>query len=161
MDVAVEFNTLSKSHNMAGWRIGAALGNREVLRNLYTLKTNVDSSHFLAVLDAATEAMQGDQSWLVRRNEVYRQRRDVLLAGLQRLGLQADRPLGSLYVWSRIPEGWSSMDFVSEALEQAHVSLTPGAYFGRGGEGFVRIALTAPVERIEEAVSRLERWLPR
>jgi LL-diaminopimelate aminotransferase len=158
-EVAVEFNTLSKSHNMAGWRVGAALGNAQVLRNLFTLKTNQDSGHFLPVLDAATQAMGGDQTWLSKRNEIYRQRRDALLAGLRRLGLQADTPQGSIYVWSKIPEGWSSMDFVSAALEQAHVSLTPGAYFGQGGEGYARIALTAPVERIHEAVSRLERWL--
>ncbi len=158
-DVGVEFNTLSKSHNMAGWRVGAALGSADVLRTLYTLKTNVDSSHFLPVMDAATEAMQGDQTWLARRNETYRQRRDVLLAGLKRLGLVADTPQGSLYVWCRTPPGWSSIEFVNEALEKAHVSLTPGSFFGQNGEGHLRIALTVPVGRIEEAVDRLERWL--
>jgi len=157
--VALEFNTLSKSHNMAGWRVGVAVGNAPVLNALYRLKTNLDSGHFLPVLHAATQAMNGDQSWLRLRNEVYRQRRDVLLAGLRRIGMQAETPLGSMYVWSQIPKGWSSMDFVSAALDDALVSMTPGSFFGTCGEGYVRISLTAPVERVEEAASRLERWL--
>jgi len=160
-EVVVEFNTLSKSHNMAGWRVGAALGNAGVIRNLYTLKTNVDSGHFLPVLEAATEAMCGDQGWLRKRNEIYRQRRDVALLGLYKLGLKAETPRASIYLWSNIPEGWSSADFVSAALEGAQVSLTPGTVFGQAGEGYVRISLTAPLERINEAMNRLERWLSR
>ena len=159
--VVVEFNTLSKSHNMAGWRVGAALGNAQVLRSLYTLKTNLDSGHFLPVLDAAAEAMCGDQSWLWGRNEIYRQRRDVALQGLRNVGLQAETPRASIYVWSSVPEGWSSVDFVSAALEETQVSLTPGTVFGNAGEGYMRISLTAPVEHISEAMSRLERWLKR
>lgn len=158
-DVVVEFNTLSKSHNMAGWRVGAALGNAGVLRNLYMLKTNLDSGHFLPVLDAAVEAMCGDQSWLGQRNEIYRQRRDVALQGLRDIGLQAETPRASIYVWCSVPEGWSSVDFVSVALEETQVSLTPGTVFGNAGEGYMRISLTAPVERIREAMSRLGRWL--
>ena len=158
-DVAVEFNTLSKSHNMAGWRVGAAVGNPQVLRNLYVLKTNQDSGHFLPVLEAATEAMCGDQTWLKGRNEVYLQRRDVALQGLRALGLDVEKPLGSIYVWSPVPAGWSSGDFASAALEKAQVSLTPGSFFGKGGEGYVRVSLTAPAERIAEAMKRLERWL--
>ncbi len=82
-EVAVEFNTLSKSHNMAGWRTGALLGNAQVVRTLFTLKTNADSSHFLPIFEASTAALTGDQAWLVERNEVYRQRRDVVLGGLE------------------------------------------------------------------------------
>ncbi len=160
-EVVVEFNTLSKSHNMAGWRVGAALGNAQLLRNLYTLKTNLDSGHFLPVLDAAIEAMCGDQSWLGDRNKIYRQRRDVALQGLRGIGLKAETPRASIYVWSAVPEGWSSEDFASAALEGAHVSVTPGTVFGDAGEGYMRISLTAPVERISQAMSRLERWLKR
>ncbi len=160
-EVVVEFNTLSKSHNMAGWRVGAALGNAQLLRNLYTLKTNLDSGHFLPVLDAAIEAMCGDQSWLGDRNEIYRQRRDAALEGLRGIGLKAETPRASIYVWSAVPEGWSSEDFASAALEGAHVSVTPGTVFGDAGEGYMRISLTAPVERISQAMSRLERWLKR
>ncbi len=160
-DVAVEFNTLSKSHNMAGWRVGAALGNSQVLRSLYILKTNQDSGHFLPVLEAATEAMCGDQTWLSERNEVYRQRRDVAIQGLRALGLDVKEPLASIYVWSPVPAGWDSGNFASAALEEAQVSLTPGSFFGRGGEGYMRVSLTAPVERIADAMARLERWLNR
>jgi LL-diaminopimelate aminotransferase len=154
-DVAVEFNTLSKSHNMAGWRTGAALGSAPALRALYTLKTNLDSGHFRPVLDAAAEAMTSDQGWLGERNDVYRQRRDAVVPALHELGLRAETPRASLYIWSSVPRGYSSVKFVDAALEQARVSLTPGTVFGKQGEGYVRIALTEPVERMEEAMERL------
>jgi LL-diaminopimelate aminotransferase len=159
--VAVEFNTLSKSHNMAGWRTGAVLGNSEALGVLYRLKTNADSSHFLPIFEASIAAMNGDQAWLQIRNQTYRQRRDVVIADLSRLGLHARKPQASLYVWSPVPQGWSSVEFVGAALENARVSLTPGTVFGAGGEGFVRIALTAPVARLEEAMDRLKEWMDR
>lgn len=158
-DVAVEFNTLSKSYNMAGWRTGALLGNAQVVRALYTLKTNADSSHFLPIFEASIAALNGDQSWLIERNEIYRQRRDVVVEGLQRMGLSVRIPRASLYVWSPIPPGWKCVDFVSAALEQAGVSLTPGTVFGAGGEGHVRISITAPLERVRQAMQRLEAWL--
>ncbi len=158
-DVAVEFNTLSKSYNMAGWRTGALLGNAQVARALYTLKTNADSSHFLPIFEASIAALNGDQSWLIERNEIYRQRRDVVVEGLQRMGLSVRIPRASLYVWSPIPPGWKCVDFVSAALEQAGVSLTPGTVFGAGGGGHVRISITAPLERVRQAMQRLEAWL--
>ncbi len=157
--VVVEFNTLSKSHNMAGWRVGAAIGQAEALKVLFNLKTNADSSHFLPILQAATTAMTGDQGWLVERNSLYQQRRDVILSALRRMGLPAETPQGSLYVWSPIPAGWSSVKFVTEVLDQAHVSFTPGALFGQQGEGYIRVAFTSPIERIEEAMFRLERFM--
>jgi LL-diaminopimelate aminotransferase len=153
--VAIEFNTLSKSHNMAGWRVGAAVGQTEALKTLFNLKTNSDSSHFYPILHAATVAMTGDQAWLAERNEIYRQRRDVMVGALRRMGLPAKIPLGSLYVWSPVPAGFASDEFVTAALEHARVSLTPGTLFGQNGQGYIRIAFTAPVERIEEAMHRL------
>jgi LL-diaminopimelate aminotransferase len=157
-DVAVEFNSLSKSHNMAGWRVGAAVGNRQALGALFRIKTNLDSSHFLPVLDAAIEAMTGDQGWLMARNEVYRQRRDLVLKTLHSMGLTVSTPTASIYVWSRVPVGWTSLDFVTAALEQAHVSLTPGVVFGPHGEGYMRISLTVATEKISEAMQRLAEW---
>jgi LL-diaminopimelate aminotransferase len=154
-EVAVEFNTLSKSHNMAGWRAAAALGNPDALRALFKLKTNVDSGHFLPILEAATQAMTGDQGWLAERNRVYRRRRDLILPALRDLGLQAEKPRASLYVWCKVPGGGSSVDFVNTLLEKAHVSLTPGIVFGAAGEGYVRLSLTAPNDRIDEAIRRL------
>jgi len=158
-DVAVEFNTLSKSHNMAGWRTGALLGNADVARTLFTLKTNADSSHFLPIFEASIAALNGDQSWLVERNQVYQQRRDACMLGLQAAGLSAATPRASLYVWAAAPQGWSCEEFAVQALEQAWVSLTPGTVFGAGGAGYVRISLTAPQTQIEQAMIRLGAWL--
>jgi len=103
--------------------------------------------------------MEGDQSWIQERNRVYRARRDAAVEGLRRLGLEVKTPCASIYVWSPIPPGWSSLDFATAALEKAGVSLTPGTVFGANGEGYLRLSLTAPVERIIEAMHRLERWM--
>ena len=157
-EVCVEFNTLSKSHNMAGWRVAALIGNAEVIKAMYLLKTNLDSGHFRPVMEAAVAAMTGDQSWLQTRNEIYRQRRDVVLQTLYRLGWKANIPRASLYVWFAVPDGQTSADFTNRLLEQAHVSLTPGSIFGSGGEGYVRLSLTAPTERVQEAMLRLEKY---
>ncbi|HSF80212.1 MAG TPA: aminotransferase class I/II-fold pyridoxal phosphate-dependent enzyme [Anaerolineales bacterium] len=159
LEVAVEFNTLSKSHNMAGWRVGAALGNPEALRWLYKIKTNADSGHFLPILEAATAALTGDQSWLEVRNQVYSRRRDLLVAGLRRLGFSVESPRASLYVWCPVPEGWSSSEFAAAVLDKAHVSLTPGVVFGQSGEGYVRITLTQTEEHLKVALQRLENWM--
>jgi LL-diaminopimelate aminotransferase len=160
-EVGIEFNTLSKSHNMAGWRVGAALGHPEVLKALFNLKTNLDSSHFYPILHAAAVAMTADQAWLAARNQVYQGRRDLIVACLNRLGLAALSPRGSLYVWSPVPPAFTSEAFVSAALEGAQVSFTPGTLFGQIGQGYVRIAITAPLERIEEALLRLTKWMER
>ncbi len=155
IETAIEFNTLSKSHNMAGWRVGTALGNPEALRALYILKTNADSGHFLPVLQAATTALSGDQSWLVERNRVYQQRRDIVIGNLSAIGVQVEPPKASLYVWAPVPVGWSTLDFTDALLERAHVSLTPGPVFGAHGDGYVRIALTQTEPIIAEAMQRI------
>jgi len=157
-EVCVEFNTLSKSHNMAGWRVAALLGNAAVIKALYTLKTNVDSSHFRPVMEAAVAAMTGDQTWLQPRNEIYRQRRDRVLQTLRRLGWRAEIPRASLYVWFTVPNEQNSAEFATAVLERTHVSLTPGSIFGPGGEGHIRLSITAPTERLEEAMLRLEKY---
>jgi len=158
-ELAIEFNTLSKAYNMAGWRVGAAVGNRAALRSLLTLKTHADSGHFLPILQAATAAMTGDQSWLDERNQVYAQRRDVVVSSLERLGLPAARPQASLYVWSPVPAGWTAEAFSMAVLEEAHLSLTPGTVFGSQGQGYVRISLTTSLERMVEGMERLESWM--
>jgi LL-diaminopimelate aminotransferase len=143
---------------MAGWRVGAALGNAEALAALLKLKTHTDSGHFLPVMQAATAALTGDQSWLEERNTVYRERRDLVMAALQEMGLKPLEPRASLYIWCPLPEGWvSSTEFVLTLLEQAHVSLAPGVIFGARGEGFVRISLVQPVERLAEAIARVKK----
>jgi LL-diaminopimelate aminotransferase len=158
-EVAVEFNTLSKSHNMAGWRSAAVLGNRDVVRTLFTLKTNADSSHFLPVFEASVAALETDQGWIDERNQVYRQRRDAVVRGLRALGMPAQTPQAAMYVWSPAPQGWNCVDFAERALEKAHVSFTPGSVFGSQGEGYLRFALTASLERIEQAMERLQKWM--
>jgi len=156
-EVSIEFNTLSKSHNMAGWRVAAAVGQAEALRYLYQLKTNVDSSHFLPILHAAVEAMTGDQSWIAERNLVYQARRDCVAQSLGRLGWNYRLPRASLYVWFAAPDMLPAHSFCDHVLEQSGVSLTPGTVFGQYGEGFIRLALTAPLDEISEAMQHMEK----
>ncbi len=129
-DIAVEFNSLSKSHNMAGWRVGAVCGNSAAINLFYSLKTNIDSGQFLAIMDAAAKAMSTDEDWLLQRNEIYRQRRDVVIQSLHRLGLMAEIPQGSLYVWSPVLQGMKAVEFCKKLLDRCKVSLTPGTVFG-------------------------------
>ena len=157
--VAVEFNTLSKSHNMAGWRVGAALGQPAATSALLKVKSHADSGHFLPVSVAAVEALNGDQSWLVERNAVYQARRDLVVSALREMGLSPSEPRAALYVWCPIPKGWDSDVFVLTLLEQVGVSLAPGSVFGRQGMGFVRISLTQPLERLQGAMNRIGNWL--
>lgn len=158
-EVAVEFNSLSKSHNMAGWRIGALVGHSDVVKALYRLKTNIDSGHFKPILDAAVAAMTGDQSWTRERNKIYAQRRDLVVSALRDMGMDAQTPTASMYVWSPVPHGWDCEAFVYAALEHAHISMTPGTVFGDAGAGYVRIALTASQERIKAAFERMKEWI--
>ncbi len=156
-EVAVEVNTLSKSHNMAGWRVGAAVGNIAALGALYRVKANSDNGHFFPIFEAAVAAMTGDQSWLNERNEIYRQRRDVVVRAFRKIGLDCAVPRASLYVWAAIPPGKTSVEFTDYVLENARVSLTPGTVFGGGGEGYIRLSFTQASERIEEAMHRIVR----
>ncbi len=155
-EIAVELNSLSKSHNMAGWRVGAAVGNPQALRALQQVLANVESGYFLPVMQAATVAMTGDQAWLVVRNAIYQDRRDVAIRALQAMGLSCAIPRASLYVWFAIPDGRTSAGFASWLLAKTGVSLAPGSVFGRSGEGYLRLALTQPVARIEEALARFQ-----
>lgn len=159
-EVAVEFNSLSKSHNLAGWRVGVAAGSPQALRALFHLKTNLDSGHFLPVLQAAAEAMTGDQAWLEQRNQVYRQRRDAAVEPLRALGFELFSPRASIYVWCPVLPGWTCLEFVTYLLENAHVSLAPGTVFGERGEGYFRLSLTSPLEKISEALNRIKSVIP-
>jgi LL-diaminopimelate aminotransferase len=143
---------------MAGWRVGAVMGNPEVVKALLTLKTNLDSGHFRPVWKAAESAMSVEQRWVDERNEVYRRRRDIVVEALGELGLSARVPLGSMYVWCRIPEGWESEAFTRALLEEAGISVTPGTVFGARGEGYCRISLTVIEERLAEVTRRWGDW---
>ena len=158
MDVALEFNSLSKSHNLAGWRVAMAVGNREAVKALGLVKSNVDSGIALPVQEMAIEALTGDQSWLDARNRVYAERMKVTIDALKRMGLGVRRPAGAIYIWTPVPEGWTSARFCQELLSNTGVSLAPGSAFGDYGEGYARISLVQPAERIREAMQRWEAW---
>lgn len=157
MEVALEFNSLSKTYNMAGWRVGMAVGNATAVEALARTKTNIDSGIFRPIQDAAEVALTGDQSWLDERNEIYRERRDLILATLQEIGIQADKAMASLYIWAKVPHGYTSAEFAGHLLEDAGISIAAGSMFGAHGEGYVRISLGMSTERIREAMERLRR----
>jgi LL-diaminopimelate aminotransferase len=154
--VVIEFNSLSKSYNMAGWRVGMAVGNQDAVATLGKLKSNIDSGLFLAVQAAATAALTGDQSWMAERNAIYRQRRDIVLEGLAAAGLKARTPQATLYVWARVPDGFTSAAFVDRLLSEQAVSVAPGDVFGVHGEGYVRVSVARSTERVQEAMERLQ-----
>ena len=161
-DVAVEFNSLSKSFNMAGWRLGMMVGNPDVVRYVHVYKTQLDTSHFLPVLQGGITAMTDDRvwPWVEKRNAIYQERRDVVVNALRKAGIPVETPKASLYVWFPLPEGETdSKDFCSRVLEEAGVSMTPGVMFGPHGEGFVRVSLGTDVALIEEAMNRFVAWL--
>lgn len=161
-EVCVEFNSLSKAYNMAGWRLGMAVGNPEIIKLLSLYKSQVDTAHFLAVLEAGITALTGDQNWLEARNQIYQQRRDIVLEGLRAAGFVVDTPLAAIYVWAQLPNGFTdSMDFCTRLLEETGVSTTPGVIYGSYGEGYLRISLGTPASQIKEAMQRLVNWMKR
>jgi len=159
VDVAVEFNSLSKTYNMAGWRVGMAVGNSDVLASLSRVKSNVDSGQFLPVQEAAVRALTIPQEWIEARNRIYKQRMQTAISGLASLGFSVTPPKATFYIWTRVPEGWNSEGFASALLENAGVSVAPGSFFGKNGEGYIRISLTSPEPRVAEAIDRISNVL--
>ncbi|MBI2080849.1 MAG: aminotransferase class I/II-fold pyridoxal phosphate-dependent enzyme, partial [candidate division NC10 bacterium] len=155
-EVAIEYHSLSKTYNMTGWRIGFAVGNAEILAGLGKIKTNLDSGVFQAIQEAGIEALTGPQDCVAHQCKVYQERRDVLVDGLLRAGLEVERPKASFYVWFAVPKGTTSADFTRRLLQEGGIVTTPGNGFGEHGEGYIRAALTVGVDRIREAVRRIE-----
>ncbi len=156
-EVAVELNTLSKAFNMAGWRVGMAVGNAQALASLAQVSFNTSMGLFGPIQLAAIEALTGDQSWLSERNQIYQERRDIVVAGLRAIGLDAPCPKATLYVWARLPTGYpDSLEFSKQVLDQTGVWLSSGVFFGQGGEGHIRATLTLPTEELREAMERLQ-----
>jgi LL-diaminopimelate aminotransferase len=154
----IEFISFSKSHNMAGWRLGAAVGSVKALQTLLRVKSNMDSGHFNAIYEAGIDALDNTpQSWLDERNMVYQRRRDQFLEILPEIGLMAEKPLGSLYLWAK-PTRMDARSYVEQALVEAHVSLAPGGAYGPGGEDYLRISVGVSNERFEESLNRLKVW---
>jgi LL-diaminopimelate aminotransferase len=159
-DVSVEFNSLSKTYNMAGWRIGMAVGNEEVVGLLHTYKSQADTAHFGPVITASIAAMTGDQTWTEDRNAIYKERRDAVVSILQKAGFGVVPPPAAIYVWARLPEKFlNSLEFCSQLLEQTGVSITPGIVYGDYGEGYIRVSLCTPTDRIRSAMSRMLDWM--
>ena len=157
-DVGVEFHSWSKSYNMTGWRIGMVVGNERLVNALMRVKSNLDSGIPQAIQHAGIEALLGNQDCIAQHNAIYQRRRDLVLRTLGNIGLRARPPKASLYVWARIPEGYTSASFATKLLDETSVVVTPGSGYGKNGEGYVRISLTTPDNRLEEGLSRLERW---
>ena len=158
-DVGIEFHSLSKTYNMTGWRIGFAVGNKDVIAGLGKIKTNLDSGVFQAIQEAAIVAIHTDDKLLSEIRNTYQVRRDVLYEGLKSIGIELLKPRASFYLWTKVPSGFDSSAFVAHMLKTAGVLATPGSGFGSPGEGYVRFALTVSIERTREAVERIKKSL--
>jgi LL-diaminopimelate aminotransferase len=158
-EVGVEVFSLSKGFNMTGWRCAAILGNRDAIRTYWRLKTNVDSGLFEAVQMAGAAALRGPRSALEEMNRIYARRRDLVVEALREIGVEVTPPKGTIYVWAPVPEGHSSASFAELVLEEAAVIVSPGSMYGPSGEGWFRISLTTPDDRLAEAVERLREHL--
>ncbi len=157
-EVGVEFHSLSKTYNMTGWRVGMAVGNPEVIRALTQVKTNFDSGIPQAIQWAAVTALRGPDEWVKANNRVYRRRRDLAVEALRAAGFEVRPPKAGFYLWVRTPDGQPSVEFALRLLEATAVVVTPGVGFGSNGEGYFRISLTTPDDRLEEALRRLVAW---
>jgi LL-diaminopimelate aminotransferase len=154
-DVGVEIFSLSKGWNMTGWRVGWIAGNTEVVERYRQLKTNLDSGMFDALQHAGVAALTGARDFPAEMSEIYRRRRDLMIEALTATGLPASPPKATPYIWTPVPGGYSSTSFTELVLEEAGVVVSPGPSFGPSGEGFVRISLTVPDDRLEEAARRI------
>lgn len=155
-DVCIEFNSLSKTYNMTGWRIGMAVGNAYAVQALGRIKNNIDSGVFKAIQNASIDALLGSQDNIAKMNEIYKGRRDIVTAGLNKLGWNLKPLKATFYMWIPIPKGYTSTEFSALLLEKAGIIVPPGVGYGEYGEGYIRIALTAPENRLKEALKRLE-----
>lgn len=159
IDVGVEFNSLSKTFNLAGARIGYVVGNQAVLAALGLLKSHIDYGVFLPIQHAATLALQADPLALRDQIRVYEARREALVNGLQQAGWSVAKPPATMFVWAKLPAGWSSRGFALDLIEKVGVGVTPGDAFGAAGEGYVRIALVQAAELLANAADRIGQFL--
>jgi LL-diaminopimelate aminotransferase len=157
--VGVEVFSLSKGFNMTGWRCAAILGNADAVAAYWRLKTNVDSGLFEAVQLAGAAALDGPRTPIEEMNAVYERRRDLVVGTLRDIGVDVSPPRGTIYVWAPVPEGHTSTSFAEQVLEQAAVVISPGSMYGPSGEGFFRISLTTPDDRLAEALERMREHL--
>ena len=157
-DVGIEFHSLSKSYNMTGWRMGMAVGNADMIKALFQIKANLDSGVPQAIQEMSIEALTGPQDCIEENRIVYQRRRDRVVSALRSMGLTVEVPQASLYIWARIPDGFSSAEFAARLLEDIDIVVTPGSSYGQYGEGYIRLSLTTPDEQVEKGCQRLESW---
>lgn len=158
-DVGVEFHSLSKTYNMTGWRIGWVLGNPEVIEALGRVKSNIDSGIFNAIQKAGIVALEGPQDSVDEMKRIYMRRRDLVVRTLNDLGIKAETTRATIYIWFEVPKGHTSASFAQLVLEKAGVVISPGAAYGPSGEGYARISLTVPDDRLKEALERMAQTL--
>jgi LL-diaminopimelate aminotransferase len=158
-EVGVEVFSLSKGYNMTGWRCAAILGNADAVGTYWRLKTNVDSGLFDAVQLAGAAALSGPRERIDDLNRTYQRRRDLVVEVLREIGVTVEPPKGTIYVWAPVPSGHTSASFAEVVLEQAAVVVSPGSMYGPSGEGYFRISLTTPDDRLAEALGRLKEHL--
>jgi len=158
-EVAVELHSLSKTYNMAGFRVGMLVGNVELVEAVGRIKSNIDSGMFRPIQSAAIEALHLPQAWIEQRNTLYQHRRNMLVAGCNAIGMHTQATKAGLYVWAAVPKGFTSRDFANWLFDKTGVFITPGTNFGKQGEGYVRISMTAPDELIETALKRMKEAL--
>ncbi|WP_339145395.1 aminotransferase class I/II-fold pyridoxal phosphate-dependent enzyme, partial [Sutcliffiella sp. BMC8] len=154
-DVGIEIYTLSKTFNMAGWRVGFAVGNESVIKAINLLQDHMYVSIFGAIQEAAATALLDKQTCVQELVDLYEDRRNVLIQGLREIGWEVKAPKGSFFAWLKVPEGYTSKEFADKLLEEAHVVVAPGIGFGSFGEGYVRVGLLTSTERLQEAVQRI------
>jgi len=159
-EVGIEFHSLSKTFNMTGWRIGFAVGNPQILAGLGAIKTNLDSGVFQAIQEAAITALLNAQQEVIKTQEQYQRRRDLMFKGLRELGYQLENPRATFYMWIKVPPPFNSTEFAAQLLKKTGIVVTPGVGFGKYGEGYFRISLTSPEERLQEALQRLNDFRP-
>ncbi len=155
--VCIEFHSLSKTYNMTGWRIGWACGDAKLVSALAKVKSNIDSGIFCAIQLAGIAALEGPQAHIEDMRNIYRQRRDTLISGLNSLGWKASSPKATFYVWIKVPKNTGSIRFAQLLLQKANIVVTPGVGFGKFGEGYIRMALTVSKDRIKEVTGRLKK----
>lgn len=155
-EYAVEFGSLSKSFNMTGWRIGFVVGNKDVIKVLSALKSNIDSGQFLPIQMAAATALTSDLSAVKAHNDIYEERMNIIYDALTEVGIKCEKPRGTIFMWAQVPDGHTSRSFSNLLLEKAGIIVTPGSAFGDAGEGYFRVALSVSVEKFKEVAKRLK-----
>ncbi len=157
-ETGVEFHSFSKTYHMTGWRVGMVVGNAEMIDALFRVKSNLDSGIPQAIQQAAIHALQGSQDCIAAHNAILQRRRDKLMKVLGEIGLKAMIPKATFYIWAKVPQGYTSIDFTRKLLDETGIAVTPGIGYGKQGEGYLRFSLTLADDRLEEGIKRLSAW---